>query len=276
MENYRTLLFYFKIFQIEILIFAYIIFNVKLRTKYFEETNDIDDFQKDRYSKNIKHFKLNYENNTFVILKRAYCPNCGFFAYYSTFIKCIIPFLIKGDIPVIDLNAYGNLYNNFNPNISYNPWELYFQQPFGYKLKEVKSKAKNIKYNVCSKEVKSYSNIYNNNIIIQFWHNIAKNYFPLKEIMINKANIIRKKLFKGSKNLLGILIRGTDFISAKRKFHPIPPKSEIVIRDVKEMDKRNKYEFLFIATEDDLIREKFKKVFRDKIKFLQNKKKIIY
>jgi hypothetical protein len=69
--------------------------------------------------------------------------------------------------------------------------------------------------------------------------------------MINKANIIIKELLNNSKNLLGILIRRTDFISSKQKLHPIPPKSEIVIRDIKEMDKKNNYKFLFIATEED-------------------------
>jgi hypothetical protein len=56
--------------------------------------------------------------------------------------------------------------------------------------------------------------------------------------------------------------------------HPIPPKPEIVIRDAKEMDKNNNYKFLFIATEDNLIRMKFKKKFGNKIKFLKYKKKI--
>ena len=92
--------------------------------------------------------------------------------------------------------------------------------------------------------------------------------------MINKANIIIKELLNNSKNLLGILIRRTDFISSKQKLHPIPPKSEIVIRDIKEMDKKNNYKFLFIATEEDWIREKFKNEFGNKIKFLQYKKKI--
>jgi hypothetical protein len=181
---------------------------------------------------------------------------------------------MNGNIPIIDLNSFGNIYNNFKPNTSENPWELYFQQPFGYKLNEVKNKSKKIKYYVCSQKVKSYYNIYNNKILIQFWHNIARNYFPLNIIMINKANTIRKKIFKNSKNVLGIIIRGTDFISSKLSSHPIPPKPEKVIRDVKEMDKKNKYKFFFIATEDGLIREKFINAFGNKIKFLQYKTKI--
>lgn len=268
-----SFLFYFKLFQIIILIFIILVFNKNKKTKYFEEENYIDNFQK--YFINKNKFKLDYENNSFVILKRNYCPFCGFFSYYCVFIKCVIPFISNGDIPIIDLNAFGNIYNNFKPNISENPWELYFQQPFGYKLNGVKNKSKKIKFYECSEKVNSYNNIYNNKYIIQFWHNISKIYFPLKKIMINKANLIIKKLFKNSKNLLGILIRGTDFISHKTINHPIPPKPEIVIRDVKEMDKKNKYEFFFIATEDDLIREKFKNEFGNKIKFLQYKKKLI-
>lgn len=260
--------FYFKLIQI-ILIFANLLLSEKMKTKYFDEA----DFQKDRYSINNNNLKLDYENYTFIILN-ADCPTCGFFAYYTVFIECINRFIINGFIPIIDLNVYGNIYNNFMPNASENPWELFFQQPFGYKLNNVKNKAKKINYYKCIKSVNAYANIYNNKIIIQFWHNIAKNYFPLKKIMINKANKIRKKFFKNSKNILGIIIRGTDFISLKMKSHPIPPKPEIVIRDVKEMDNKNKYKFLFIATEDDLIREKFKKEFGNKIKYLHYKTKI--
>ena len=269
-----SFLFNFKLFKIIILILAYLFFKEKIKTKYFENIKDIADFQKNIYLINKNHSKLDYENNTFAILKRNNCPLCGFFSYYCVFIECVIPYIINGDIPIIDLNSYGNIYNNFKPNISENPWELYFHQPFGYKLNEVKKKAKKIKYYECFKKVNSYDNIYNYKNIIQFWHNISKIFFPLKKIMINKAKKIRKKLFNNSQNLLGILIRGTDFISSKTKSHPIPPKPEIVIRDVKKMDKENKYKFLFIATEDDLIREKFKKEFGNKIKFLQYKKKL--
>lgn len=264
-------LFCFKFLQIIIFIFANLFLSEKMKTIFFKES----DFQKDRYLINNNNFKLDYEKNTFVILKRN-CPLCGFFSHYCGFIKCIIPIIINGDVPIIDLNIYGNIYNNFKPNISENPWELFFQQPFGYKLNSVKIKAKKIKYYECKQKVNSYMNIYNNKIIIKFWHNIAKNYFPLKKIMINKANKIRKKLFKKSKNILGIIIRGTDFISLKGKYHPIPPKPEIVIRDVKEMDNRNKYKFLFIATEDDLIRKKFQEEFGNKIKYLHYKKKLNY
>ena len=99
---------------------------------------------------------------------------------------------------------------------------------------------------------------------------------PIKDIIINESNTIIKKLFSDNKNVLGVLVRGTDYISKKRRNHPIQPKVEIVIKDVKIMDKRNNYNYIFITTEDDIIRNKFIKEFYKKIKFNKYKKNINY
>ena len=52
-----------------------------------------------------------------------------------------------------------------------------------------------------------------------------------------------RKLFKQSKNILGVLTRGTDYIARKPKQHPIPPNVSILINDVKEMDNKYKYDY---------------------------------
>lgn len=36
-------------------------------------------------------------------------------------------------------------------------------------------------------------------------------------------------------------MRGTDYISEKPRGHPIPPTTELVIKDIKEMTNKNKY-----------------------------------
>ena len=77
-----------------------------------------------------------------------------------------------------------------------------------------------------------------------------------------------KKLFKNSNNILGVLIRGTDYISKKPSLHPIQPKVDIVISDVKQMDIKNNYDYIFFTTEDEKIRKKFIKEFSNKVKEL--------
>ena len=63
-------------------------------------------------------------------------------------------------------------------------------------------------------------------------------------------------------------MRGTDYIAKKPKGHPIPPTPSMVIKDIKETNLKNNYDWFFISTEDDIIRDKFIKEFGFKIKYL--------
>ena len=97
-------------------------------------------------------------------------------------------------------------------------------------------------------------------------------YLPIKKEMLFEAKIFFKKLFKDSNNILGILIRETDYTSLKPKCHPIHPKPSMVIKDIKRNNLKNNYDWFFISTEDDSIRDKFIKEFGKKLKFLIFKK----
>ena len=140
-----------------------------------------------------------------------------------------------------------------------NPWEIFFNQPYNYTLEETIKYAKNIKYLKCKSlfirpdEV----NIYFNDKSIKFWHNFAKKYMPIKNTIMNEVNNLMLKLFNNSKNILGVKIRGTDYLSLRLKKHSIQPDVEQLIKDVKLMDKLNKYNYIFFATEDESIKEKF-------------------
>ena len=235
------------------------------------------------YNKSNNYFKKNnmkYDyNNKFVILKKN-CHSCGLFGFYVSFIGCIQIFVSKGYIPIIDLYSLPNIFNGYNKTfIDKNPWEIFFNQPFGYILKNIIKKGKNIIFFECnlnpSKRPNS-STIFINKILRDFWNNIAESYVPIKKEIINEADNTRLNFFKSSDNVLGVLIRGTDYIAKKPKYHPIQPNAEMVLKDIKEMNNKNNYDFIFIATEDDLIREKFIKEFGNKLKYIRVNKKIEY
>ena len=92
---------------------------------------------------------------------------------------------------------------------------------------------------------------------------------PIKKEIIEEANTIWKKLFNDSKNVLGVLARGTDFYNLKPGGHSIPPSPEKILEDTKNMDKKNKYDWIYLATEDDSIRNIFIKEFGNKLKLIQ-------
>ncbi len=222
--------------------------------------------------------KLDYENNIFVIVRRP-CKMGGLFSFYKVFLSCIIKFIIKGYIPILEVESYPTIFNGFKVNSSsVNSWEILFYQPYNYTLENVLKKAKNIKYFNCRKEhiTPQYDDFYNKTIAINFWHNIAKNYIPIKNEIIKEAYNYKRRLFKGSNNILGVLIRGTDYLAKKPKNHPIPPSPELIFQDIKKMDKQYQYNWVFIVTEDNIIREKFIKNLKKKIRYILPNKYINY
>ena len=224
--------------------------------------------------------KMCTENNNFVMLKRINCFTCGLFSYYIVHLGCIITFLNEGYIPIIETNSFPNVFNGYKTilNKNENPWEMLFNQPCGYTLNDVKENKKNIKYLECpcTENMPNEQYIYSNKTLINYYHNIAKKYMSVKKNIIDEANIIWKKLFNNSKNVLGVLVRGTDYITRKPFGHPIPPTAENAIKDIKKWDKINNYDFIFLTTEDNIIRNKFIKEFKDKVKYLLPNKNIEY
>ena len=168
------------------------------------------------------------------------------------------------------MQSYINIFNEFNISKSNeNPWEFYFDQPYGQSLDNLKKKVKSIKYFECRNNIfRPRKSIFYNKILQDFWHNLSKFYLPIKTSITTEACRIFKRIFKGSHNILGILMRGTDYIAKKPKRHPIPPTPSMVIKDIKKINLKNNYDWFFISTEDDIIRDKFIKEFGFKIKYL--------
>ena len=71
-------------------------------------------------------------------------------------------------------------------------------------------------------------------------------------------------------------MRGTDFISAKPKYHHIPPSCKIVFDDIKKLNDKNKYDYYFITTEDNNLRNNFINKFKEKLKYFTDENEIKY
>jgi hypothetical protein len=225
-----------------------------------------------------KKVNLDYENINFSIIRRNSCGFCGLFSNYIVYLGCIRKYLIEGFVPILEFESYKNAMNGFMVDPSKgNPWEYYFNQPFGYKYSDIKKKAKNIKYFDCkSNIIRPTKTIFINKQSMNYWHIMANQYIPIKNEIIIESKKIIKKLFNGSRNILGILLRGTDYVARKPRYHSIPPKAEDAIKDVKLLDKKNKYDWIFLATEDNIIRQKFINSIGSKVILFLNKKKILY
>ena len=226
--------------------------------------------------KNWFKIEKDYINNKFALITRD-CGACGLFSFYIVNLGCIHKYLAEGFIPIIDMKYLPNAINGYNTSRS-NYWEYFFEQPFGYSLDEVLKNSKNITRIICGDclprpdEISMLFNEPRKN----FWHNFANKYLLIKMEILILAKKIMYHLFKNSKNILGVLTRGTDYISKKPYGHPIPPDIVDLIYDVKEMDNKYVYDFIFFSTEDEILRDKFTKSFPDKVKIIKTNIKINY
>ena len=241
-----------------------------------KEENYSSPYEK-KESDSYKNLNYDFNSSIFNIINKDNCLGCGFFSYYLSFLGCFITSITSQKIPIIDLASYPNVFNEFNPNGS-NPWEYFFEQAFKLSLKEVNEKAQ-IKKNECDKEhnlIPNYKKIFYNQYSILFYHTVVTRYIPIKKEIMKEVYSIMKKLFKGSENVLGVLARGTDYVTLKNAGTPIPPTAEQMIEDVNKFDKENNYDYIFLATEDNEIKNKFKNEFEKKLKYIEFEKQVEY
>jgi hypothetical protein len=257
----------------------------RFRNKYNYDFDDYEygyntkKFKKSNFTNLFNETKICEENHKFVILSRTNCQECGLFSYYIVHLGCIITFLDEGYIPLIETSSFPNVFNGYKESstLEEDPWETFFNQPCGYTLEEVKKKP-NVAYLECecSDNMPSEKELYSNKTLIEYYHKISQKYMSVKQNIMDEANSIWEKLFHNSSNVLGILVRGTDYITIQPPGHSIPPSAEIVIKDAKKKDRDNKYDYIFLATEDNNIRKKFIKQFGSKINYLLPDRKIEY
>lgn len=213
-------------------------------------------------------------------------PQGGLFVYL---VGCMtqIAYALQNDfIPVVDmLNFPSNLKNKEQTDI--NAWELYFKQPRGISVQDVYG-AKNIafhgeeKYNVLfigdvtsevkceryqtvideSKEFKEwYLNVALMNRFQEFWNKNMR-YSDQAQAYIESQY---QKLFSNKQKVLGVLCRGTDYISLKPKGHYVQPTAEMIVAKIEDVMAKYHCEYVFCATEDAGIFLKLKDFLGDKM-----------
>ena len=220
--------------------------------------------------------KICSENKKFAILRRTSCEACGLFSYYIVHLGCIINYLKHGYIPILDVGSFSNILSG-NNNPEDNPWEEFFNQPCGYTLDDVvKMKDVEIFECECVLDMPDEKTVYSKPIMLNYHHIIQEKYMSVNRNILKEAKKIWYKLFRHSKNVLGIFVRGTDYSRLQPGGHSRQPSIDIIINDTITMDKQNKYDYIFLGTEDDEIRNAFIKKFGKKLKYLVPKDKLVY
>jgi len=191
----------------------------------------------------------------------------GLFAIVKSVLSHIIYAREKGYIPVVNMRDFSNQYIEAGQEGIQNSWELFFEQPMGYRLEDIEE-CKNIIMSRNNLVPSSRYGIYVKMLEDKRKFSKLSSYYT-QYIRFNGAT---KKFLEEEKRrllngytTLGILCRGTDYIQKKPSGHPVQPNPEDVVHKAEAIYSQLKYDKIYLATEDQKIYNLFKKRFGDTV-----------
>lgn len=168
-------------------------------------------------------------------------------------------------IPVVDMQSFINAYLYDNEVGKVNSWEYYFRQPVEVSLEEALSSGN---YVLCDtvllpKPRQDIRLFYNRSGQLDYWRDICRRYIKIQPEVSSRLEGMKAK-FSGKK-ILGVLVRGTDYVTTKPHDHPIPPTAEQAIAKCQEVMTQEGFDSVYLATEDKNILAKFQEAFGEKL-----------
>ena len=148
-----------------------------------------------------------------------------------------------------------------------NSWEYYFEQPLRIGLEQAYNSENIIlssekELSLCPLKIMSFYE--NKNGILTEWRMLVKmGLLKIKPVLFKEISAMREKLFLPTDRVLGVLLRGTDYVNTKPQMHPIPPPVEFAASIVFDKLQEWNCNKIFLATEDKSIVQIFKDVFGD-------------
>lgn len=177
---------------------------------------------------------------------------CGLFAIVSHQLAHIAYAVERGYTPIVDLQNFNSQYRQSK---NANAWEYFFEQPMSLQLDKIK-RSKHVIHSVCYEDPpdKKYRFSYDTTIYdekkIKYWRNMYRKYIRINEVKRDSFFKTKTELFSNKGRILGVHLRGTDFIKLEPKNHPIQPVPSEVLERVKIALLEWNCDHVYLATED--------------------------
>lgn len=167
---------------------------------------------------------------TYYIIRRV-SESSGLADRYSRVASHVWYALSKGWLPVVDMQNYPNPYLAPEKFGKENSWEYYFEQPLRIGLEQAYS-GENIILSTGNEKFRrpgTSMNYYENkNNILTEWRMLVKlGLLKVKPALMAEIAAVRQKLFAPNDRVLGVLLRGTDYVAARPHGHAIPPPHRV-------------------------------------------------
>lgn len=208
---------------------------------------------------------LNQDKKIYIIRRTP--PAAGLMSNFGMVLLHLLEAKEKNMIPVIDYENYNSFYQETEAiNGTKNMWEYYWKQPNNITLKEAYQSMEVI----LSKEKPNQKSIWtpeflNDNEYIKKLYNISQK-VPLNEETSRYIELVRAKLIPKNKKILGVAVRGTDYLRSGDNYgHPIQPTKQEILDIVKEKYYLWEADYIFLRTEEEETIKIFEEEFGEKV-----------
>ncbi len=201
---------------------------------------------------------------TYYIIRRI-ADTTGLLTRYRMIMGHVRYALSKGWIPVVDMQNYPN--PNLDPEKveKENAWEYYFEQPLRIGLEQAYNGENVILSDAdCVKPYPAHSlkMLEKRSDALTEWRMLVKlGMFRVKPELMQEVTATWQNLFSREDRVLGVILRGTDYVARKIKGRPIPPPVDFAKSIVNEKLKEWQCNKFFLATEDKKIVDSFQATF---------------
>ena len=217
--------------------------------KYLKKIKFINDaYTKFKWRERRVSYGTENPDKTFYVVRRA-GSKVGLFSLVLTSLGYIEYAVDHGYIPVIDMSNEDNTY--MQQDRKGNVWEYYFEQPCGYTLDDIRHSSHVIIGNGIIDGHVPFpgENIAYNEEELKKWRTVADRYLIVRPEIRQEADELWKRL-AGRERVLGVLLRGTDYVNSRPKNHPVQPTIEQAINKIDEVLAKQEFSKIYLATED--------------------------
>ena len=211
---------------------------------------------------NFSSLIVNKYTKEMVIQEGEYEYNYFNFCYLNNILSLVIYCLYHGYLPIIELN-----YNR----PEHIQWTWYFEQPFSI---ENNFKSNSPNRLICPRRYATFQphfqDIYEPRMI-HLWGKIYSQCIKFNPQTKQYIDDEYQSILAPFKRVLGVICRGTDYVTLKPPGHPVQPDIEEILQHCQSHMRDSHYDAIYLATEEKKIRDAFVAAFPGKI--LENKRK---
>lgn len=211
-----------------------------------------------------KWIKRSLDKNacTYYIIRRA--DTVGLFSVVNTTLGHIQRAVKQGFVPVVDMMNYPNAYLAKEKLGIENAWEYFFEQPCNATVDEAKKGKKIVLSSgapVSPRPDDTMSFFDNVDGELDMWRGVAKKYLRIRAEVMEDIDREYRRLFLPQDRVLGVILRGTDYVAKRPKGHPVSPDIKDVLEKTREVMAKYHCNKVFVGTED----KKYDMIFREQL-----------